>query len=589
MTEDHDRIAQHLQEVIWEDHSENADNECLNPKSFGKVEHADSRVRITGPCGDPIEMWPAIEGGKISDERFTTDGCRATITCASYVTEAAKGRTFEEALTMPPQGVVEYFGGLSDEHEHRAKPAVMTLTAPFRGLPHTTGVLVFTLLLIDCIFGSAGAAALRGGFAKVNITPAPGIPLIGSYGKPSEDILDELYVRAMVLGDSNTTVAIVSADLLYTPLEEIAGPVRRIIRDKTGLPEQNILVCATHTHSGPEVFTRSKLRPDQEVAAAKIDQAYLQVLIGKMAASAVIAQKNMQAVRIGAARGSAAEMVFNRRPTTAEGKAVMTWSVSAETAATRRIETCADGSTRVSFSLDTNKPALTFGPVDPELCVLRVEDANGGIVGSIINFACHPVCVYPSMPTTISADYPGDVTDLVERTEGGICLFTLGAAGDIVPYQRGLKAHRQLGRALGAEAVRRLQFVATSDAVVLKAARKAVKFPTKQQPSDEADKEPAGTTGHVETEMQVLRLGDIYILALPGEVLVEVGLEIKKRAGIEKLFIVSLGNDVIGYVCHAQAYEQGGYEPGAGTHLAKGAGEIMMEEALELIERAKGE
>ncbi|UCG49007.1 MAG: hypothetical protein JSU94_04330, partial [Phycisphaerales bacterium] len=252
-------------------------------------------------------------------------------------------------------------------------------------------------------------------------------------------------------------------------------------------------------------------------------------------------------------------------------------------------ESCADGSTRVSFSPDSNKPALTFGPVDPELCVLRVEDANGGIVGSIVNFACHPVCVYPSMPTSISADYPGDATDLVERTEGGICLFTLGTAGDIVPYQRGLEAHRRLGMVVGAEAVRRLQFVATSDAPVLKAARKQVKFPTKQQPSANSEKETERITGHIESEIQVLRLGDIYILGLPGEVLVEVGLEIKKRAGVEKLFIVSLGNDAIGYVCHGQAYGQGGYEPGPGTHLAKGAGEIIIEEALELIERAKSE
>ena len=73
------------------------------------------------------------------------------------------------------------------------------------------------------------------------------------------------------------------------------------------------------------------------------------------------------------------------------------------------------------------------------------------------------------------------------------------------------------------------------------------------------------------------------MLGLPGEVLVEVGLAIKKRANVKNLFIVTLANDAVGYVCHAEAYERGGYEPGSGTSLAKGAGEIIIEQALTLL------
>jgi hypothetical protein len=90
-----------------------------------------------------------------------------------------------------------------------------------------------------------------------------------------------------------------------------------------------------------------------------------------------------------------------------------------------------------------------------------------------------------------------------------------------------------------------------------------------------------------ETEIQVLRIGDVYIVGLPGEVLVEIGLEIKAKAGIENLFVVSLANDAVGYVCPRAAYKEGGYEPGSGTNLAPGAGEIVTERALELIERLK--
>ncbi len=446
---------------------------------------------------------------------------------------------------------------------------------------------VLTILLCSHFFCPAGQAALKGGCAKVNITPPLGIPLIGSYGKPSDDILDELYAKALVLNDGNNTIAIVSADLLYTPLDEITNPARRIIKEKTDIPEEHILICATHTHSGPEVFTRSKLRPDQEIPASKIDQSYLQTLIRKIADAAVLAHKHKREVKIGAAKGRIPEIVFNRRPKASDGSAVMTWSVPAEIAATREIETRPDGSTAVSFTLDVNEPNLTFGPIDPEVWVLRVEDANNNIVGAIVNFACHPVCVYPHLPTAISADFPGDATDMVEQTEGGICLFALGTAGDIVPYQRGVKAHQQIGRALGAEALRRLQFVGASDEVTLDAIKKEIKFPVKKLVSADDEKKADKVAEYITTEIQILRLGDIYILGLPGEVLAEVGLEIKKRAGIEKLFVVSLSNDAIGYVCHSRAYEEGGYEPGSATNLAKGAGEIMTKEALDLIKQIR--
>lgn len=448
-------------------------------------------------------------------------------------------------------------------------------------------MLVLVVLLANAVLCLAGQAGLKGGCAKVNITPPVGIALIGSYGKPSEDILDELYVRALVLNDGQTAIAIVSADLLYTPLEEITGPARRIIKEKTGIAEENILICATHTHSGPEVFTRSKFESARQADRPGIDESYLQTLVSKIAGSVLIANRNMQEVKIGAAVGRVSEMVFNRRTKAADGSAVMTFRVSAEVAATRKIETGADGSTTVSFALDANKPSLTFGPVDPELWVLRVEDANERIVGSIVNYACHAVCVYPHLATAISADFPGDVTDLVERTEGGVCLFALGTAGDIVPYQRGVDAHRRLGRAIGGEAVRRLQFVGTSGDVTLRAIKKEIKFAAKKSISADGEEKAEEDEEYITSEMQALRLGDIYILGLPGEVLVEIGLEIKERAGLEQLFVVSLSNDAIGYVCHGAAYEEGGYEPGSATRLAKGAGEIMLKEALELLKEIR--
>lgn len=448
-------------------------------------------------------------------------------------------------------------------------------------------IYAWLVLLVLHFFCPACLAALKGGCAKVNITSPLGIKLIGSKGQPSDDILDELYAKAMVLNDGNTTIAIVSADLLYTPLGEITNPVREIIEEKTGIPKENVLICGTHTHSGPEVFARSKLPGKGRMPASEIDKSYLQTLIRKMAGSVFIAYKNMREVKIGAAKGHIPEIVYNRRPKTADGSVKMAFTLPPEVTATKKIESDSEGHVKVTFTFKQDETELEFGPIDPEVGVLKVEDTKGGTVGSLVNFGCHPVCIYPYLSTSISADYPAYTTRIVEQMEGGICIFTLGLAGNAVPVVRGVRPREKIGKALGAEALGKLQMVTKTGAATLKALKREIKFPLKKTPSPEETPNDNKTTDYVTTEIQVLRLGEIYILGLSGEVLVEVGLEIKKRAGLENLFIVTVSNDSIGYVCHSGAYEEGGYEPVSGTSLAKGAGEIMIKEALDLINQIK--
>ncbi len=129
MTEKHDKIAQDLQETILEGYSEKFKKEFLRPKNIGKIKDSDSYVSITGVCGDTIELYLVVRYGKIIDVRFMTDGCGASITCASYVTRTAKGKSLDEALRIKPEDVDKYFEGLPEEHKHCAKLAVITLTA----------------------------------------------------------------------------------------------------------------------------------------------------------------------------------------------------------------------------------------------------------------------------------------------------------------------------------------------------------------------------------------------------------------------------------------------------------------------------
>ena len=129
MAENIDEIAKKLQDAIFTGYSQRLKDELFNARNIGRIEKSDSRVRITGVCGDTIEMSLSIRDAKIHDVKFTTDGCGFTVACANYVARTAKGKSIEEALVIEPNDVDRYFEGLPEENKHCAKLAVMTLRA----------------------------------------------------------------------------------------------------------------------------------------------------------------------------------------------------------------------------------------------------------------------------------------------------------------------------------------------------------------------------------------------------------------------------------------------------------------------------
>jgi hypothetical protein len=282
-----------------------------------------------------------------------------------------------------------------------------------------------------------------------------------------------------------------------------------------------------------------------------------------------------------------AEVTYHRRPRSDDGSVTTTFSLPPEILATRQIVRDADGATRVTFRYPEGRAQPTFGPIDPQVWTLRVEDTNSVLLGSLVNFACHAVSGsrHPEWFYSISGDYPGETSRVVERVEGGICLFTSGTAGDIVPLKRGKAPRYQIGRAVAGAAVRGLQFVSMADDATVAGKTMAIEIPLREDLSENRIVDADADQGPLKTEIQILRFGDIYLLGLPGEILVELGLELKRRAPVDRLIIASLANDVIGYVCHAAAYDEGGYESEQGTNLAKGAGELIVTRALELIEQ----
>ena len=90
----------------------------------------------------------------------------------------------------------------------------------------------------------------------------------------------------------------------------------------------------------------------------------------------------------------------------------------------------------------------------------------------------------------------------------------------------------------------------------------------------------------IEAEVQTFGLGDVGIVALPGEIFVELGLEIKKKSPFKHTFILTLSNNSIGYIPNADAFDYGAYEVEV-SEIAKGQGERLVESSLGLLKKMK--
>ena len=108
-------------------YSETTIDHAMNPRNVGDMEDANGFAKVTGSCGDTMEMWLKIRNGTISDASFMTDGCGTTIASGSMVTELVKGKSITEAGKISQGDVLSALGGLPQESEHCALLAASTL------------------------------------------------------------------------------------------------------------------------------------------------------------------------------------------------------------------------------------------------------------------------------------------------------------------------------------------------------------------------------------------------------------------------------------------------------------------------------
>jgi nitrogen fixation NifU-like protein len=125
-----------LQEITTTDarriYSEMVIDHAMNPRNPGIMQNFDGFARVTGPCGDTMEVWLKVNDKMIIDISFLTDGCGPSIASGSMMTELAKGKSITGAIRIRQQDILEALGGLPEESQHCALLAADTLKAAIR-------------------------------------------------------------------------------------------------------------------------------------------------------------------------------------------------------------------------------------------------------------------------------------------------------------------------------------------------------------------------------------------------------------------------------------------------------------------------
>jgi len=424
------------------------------------------------------------------------------------------------------------------------------------------------------------------GVSSVNITPPIGVPMAGYSARDdvSIGIHDDLYAKAIVFDDGNTKAALIRCDLIGLE-REFVEEVRKLIESDTGICGKNVMITCTHTHSGP---ITNPIFPELN--------AWMNVLSRKIKGAVTAAHRNMKEAKIGFNHGSVEGIVINRR-----------------------------------------KPN---GPVDTEIGIIRIDDQAGNPMAIIVNYTCHAVVLGPDN-LLISADYPGYVMSFVEKNLGIPALFVNGACGDINPLdklaimrlKRGKSIYnrrngtfeeaKRLGSMIGAEAVKVFLGTETENDLELKVTSRNIKVPLSDLPPLEDAKKmlkenerlfrklvsekrdvaqmyrTAVTIKNTQkiikyinsgenarsTEIQAFKIGDNGLIALPGEIFVEIGMNIKKQSSLKYTFICELANDSIGYVPTEEAFKESGYEVefAKRLHYTNEIGHIIEKSALDTL------
>ena len=408
--------------------------------------------------------------------------------------------------------------------------------------------LAILLLLAPCPAALAQAARpLRVGAARVDITPPleTPLPMAGYLGREDgqKGIHDNLFVRAIVIDDGATKAAIVVNDLVSLSNAQWARMAGRI-STSLGVPRENVLLAATHTHAGPSLGAPDETTPGGRYAL-RVDRAMLE------AASAAAAA--LQPARIATGTGRA-NLNINRR--------ALFWN----------------DTWWLGFDPD--------GYSDKTVGVVKFEDTNGKCLAILVNYGVHGTSMGQENQI-ISGDNPGATSRYVEdhHPDRPVVVWTSGAAGDQAPiYDRSpisFTGAMNMGRVLGGEVLRVAATLKGMPEARLGSVQRVVECPGQkrvQQPLqgkkyDFVDADP------VQIRLSVLMFGDIALAGVSGEVFAILGRQTREASPASNTLMVTHCNGSIGYIPNDDAYDQMSYEIQV-TRLKRGCAERLIPSTL---------
>lgn len=410
------------------------------------------------------------------------------------------------------------------------------------------------------------AVPFEAGVAVRDITPPNGAPLWGYSDavRVGAGTFSPLHARAVVFRAGEQCVGVVTLDLGRMPAPDVCARIRAEAKT-SGIGE--VMICASHTHSAP-VMESSAMPYVKQMEAAIID-----------ALREAVA--NAAPARIGVGRTNI-DIAHNRR-VIKDGKCYMMW---------RNAE---------------RKPT---SPVDLEAGIIRIDTTDGKPLAALVNYACHPVIFGPDN-IQYSADWPGEMCRLVKAETGAECFFLQGGCGDINPYmdkmtldegaydivkEEGEKAGRAVLAAWGgiASSVPAQPAVSSVLERIDVGARWDLDDPKqvevlKQVYGPAFDLYMARIDKNLAVPLGVVVLNNTLALAfMPGEVFVQLQLDLKKSSPLPDTFLCGYANEFHAYFPTIRDAAIGGYGGAAATYVGLGAGEKLTAQASIQIAKAIG-
>lgn len=445
---------------------------------------------------------------------------------------------------------------------------------------------ILLCLLVVC--PALSAQSFRLGRAAVDITPPPQMPFQVPQRPPNPVVIatgthDPLQAKAIVFESGGVKAAIVACDLTSIPVHFIAAARQEISRICTVPPDQ-VMITATHTHTGP--ILRPRFYQNGTEQQKKIAGEYLQRLPALIARSVQQAERDLAEARLNAAVGRAPGIAFNRRYVMKDGTVVSNPAKGHD-----------------ELLVNIVRPA---GPTDDALPLVYAEDSTGKPLATLLNFAMH-------LDTTggldYSADFPHYIAKILAEVKGPQMLmhFTIGPAGNINHYDLSDPLHprrnknpqeaARIGALLAGETLRTYQQLKSVSPAPLKVSHETLRLQILPEIVPALVRQFGDKPSFHDGEMEITRVDDKYtfeaevmvitlgqelaFVGMPGEIFVELGLAVKQNSPYPVTFLNELANGSIGYVPNRKALSEGGYGASPGTtRCAPGVGEALVDSAI---------